>query len=180
MIELFWDKERGSFFATRNDDADIIVRQKNLLDGAIPSGNSVGLYNLIKIGSYTNDESFIQKANKLSSQLGQMAKKFPINLAQFLANHYSLLSEKIQIVIMNKEVEPTLDNEIIEYLLNFEHPNKSIFYISSQSDRVIYSNILSNSNFIPDLSEKFEVYICKDYRCDLPVSNLEEIKKILK
>ena len=126
MIELFWDDERGSFFATRKDDSDVIVRQKNLLDGALPSGNSVGLYDLIKIGNYTNDSSLIKKAHKLSSQLGEMAKKFPINLAQFLANHYSLLSENLQIVILAKEEEPSLDNKIIEYLINFEHANKSI------------------------------------------------------
>jgi len=180
MIELFWDDERGSFFATRKDDSDVIVRQKNLLDGALPSGNSVGLYDLITIGNYTNDSSLIKKAHKLSSQLGEMAKKFPINLAQFLANHYSLLSENLQIVILSKEEEPSLDNEIIEYLINFEHANKSIFYISSNADRKVYENILLSSDFLPDLSEKFQVFICKDYNCNLPVSGLSEIKKILK
>ena len=109
-----------------------------------------------------------------------MAKKFPINLAQFLANHYSLLSENLQIVILSKEEEPSLDNKIIEYLINFEHANKSIFYISSKADRKAYENILLSSGFLPDLSEKFQVFICKDYNCNLPVSNLSEIKKILK
>ncbi len=179
-IELFWDDERGSFFATGKDDSDVIVRQKNLLDGALPSGNSVGLYNLIKIGNYTNDSSLIKKAHKLSSQLGEMARKFPINLAQFLTNHYSLLSDNLQIVILSKGEEPSLNNKTIEYLVNFKHANKSIFYISSSSDRKAYDNILLNSDFLPDLSEKFQVFICKDYSCNLPVSGLNEIKKILK
>jgi uncharacterized protein YyaL (SSP411 family) len=179
MVDLFWDKERGSFFMTRGDDVDIIVRQKNLLDGAIPSGNSVALYDLVKIGNYTNDEQFNEKAKKLSSQLGAMAKKFPINLGQFLANHYSLLSENIQIVILNKGKKPNFKNDVVNYLLSFEHPNKSIFYVSSEKDKKIYNDILLNSDFIPDLTDEFQIFICKDYTCNLPVSSLREIKEIL-
>ncbi len=179
MIELFWDQEKGCFFATNNKDLNIIVRQKNLLDGAIPSGNSIALYGLLKVANYTGDAELGTKANKLSSQLGEMAKKFPINLAQFLTSHYSILSDKLQIVVMNKNKEPNLDNEIVNYIINFNHLNKSIFYISSDEDKQIYSEIILNSDFIPELNDEFQIFVCKDYTCTMPVSSLEELKKIL-
>ena len=179
MIDLFWDEEKGSFFATTNQDTSIIVRQKNLLDGAIPSGNSTALYGLIKIAGYTKDEELYAKDIKLSSQLGEMAKKFPINLTQFLSNHYSLLSENLQIVILNKNKEPNLDDELIDYIVNFRHLNKSIFYISSEYHKNIYMDILSTYDFIPELTDKLQIFICKDYSCQMPVSSLDEIKKVL-
>ena len=179
MIDLFWDEEKGSFFATTNQDTSIIVRQKNLLDGAIPSGNYTALYGLIKIAGYTKDEELHAKAIKLSSQLGEMAKKFPINLTQFLSNHYSLLSENLQIVILNKNKEPNLDDELIDYIVNFRHLNKSIFYISSEYHKNIYMDILSTYDFIPELTDKLQIFICKDYSCQMPVSSLDEIKKVL-
>ena len=36
MIDIFWDDENGLFFLAKEDSKDLIVRQKNLLDGAIP------------------------------------------------------------------------------------------------------------------------------------------------
>ena len=57
MINLFWDNTKGSFYATPIGSVDVIVRQKNLLDGAIPSGNSVALYGMVNIGQYFNDSS---------------------------------------------------------------------------------------------------------------------------
>lgn len=181
MINLFWDQERGSFFATSLNSNDVIVRQKNLLDGAIPSGNSVALFSLKKVGGYLNDNSMIEKANKLSMQLGEMAKKFPINLAQFLANHLSLLVDPIQIVIINPENKLDFDNEVINYLIQFNHENKLIYYISSNEDLNKYKKIFKNpDSFFPDIGNEFQVYICKDYSCQLPVSNLNDVLKILK
>ncbi len=181
MINLFWDNTKGSFYATPIGSVDVIVRQKNLLDGAIPSGNSVALYGMVNIGQYFNDSSILDKSNKLSLQLGEMAKKFPINLAQFLANHLILLEENVQIVIMNPNKELNYENEVINYLREMTYVNKSIYYLSSNNDIIKYKNILGDSaTFLPELSDEFQIYICKDKTCQLPVSTLSEIKDIMK
>jgi len=181
MINLFWDNTKGSFYATPIGSVDVIVRQKNLLDGAIPSGNSVALYGMVNIGQYFNDSSILDKSNKLSLQLGEMAKKFPINLAQFLANHLILLEENVQIVIMNPNKELSYENEVINYLREMTYVNKSIYYLSSNDDIIKYKNILGDSaTFLPELSDDFQIYICKDKTCQLPVSTLSEIKDIMK
>ena len=181
MINLFWDNTKGSFYATPIGSVDVIVRQKNLLDGAIPSGNSVALYGMVNIGQYFNDSSILDKSNKLSLQLGEMAKKFPINLAQFLANHLILLEENVQIVIMNPNKELSYENEVINYLREMTYVNKSIYYLSSNNDIIKYKNILGDSaTFLPELSDDFQIYICKDITCQLPVTTLSEIKDIMK
>ena len=180
MIDLFWDQKKGLFYATSLNAKDVIVRQKNLLDGAIPSGNSIALFSLKKIGGYIKDESILEKSNKLSLQLGEMAKKFPINLAQFLANHLILLTEPIQIIIVNPDKELDDTSEIINYLMNFNHENKSTYYISCKDDLDRYKKILKGSfDFFPEINDKFEVYICKDFSCSLPVDTLSDIKDLL-
>ena len=180
MIDLFWDQKKGLFYATSLNAKDVIVRQKNLLDGAIPSGNSIALFSLKKIGGYIKDESILEKSNKLSLQLGEMAKKFPINLAQFLANHLILLTEPIQIIIVNPDKELDDTSEIINYLMDFNHENKSTYYISCKDDLDRYKKILKGSfDFFPEINDKFEVYICKDFSCSLPVDTLSDIKDLL-
>ena len=53
LIDRFWDAEEGGFFFTAHDAEPLLVRQKEVEDGALPSGNSVALLNLLKIARIT-------------------------------------------------------------------------------------------------------------------------------
>ncbi|HLG28805.1 MAG TPA: thioredoxin domain-containing protein, partial [Candidatus Brocadiales bacterium] len=53
LIENFWDEDNGGFYFTSSDVEELIVRQKEINDGAIPSGNSVAMLNLIRLGRIT-------------------------------------------------------------------------------------------------------------------------------
>jgi len=50
QIEKFWDTEGGGFFFTEANDEELFIRQKEIYDGAIPSGNSVAAENLYYLG----------------------------------------------------------------------------------------------------------------------------------
>jgi len=178
MIFYFWDHKNGLFFSSRDDD-DLIVRQKNLLDGASPSGNSIALYTLAKLSYYFNDEDLKNKATELSSRLGEMAKKFPINLGMFLSNQFLLYDDTTQIVITSNWEHLDHSNEVVNYLINYSRPNKTLFHINSDSQRRIFLEISKSYDFLPEFSKDLNVYICSDYQCNLPVKDLSEIKKIL-
>ena len=178
MIFYFWDHKNGLFFSSRDDD-DLIVRQKNLLDGASPSGNSIALYALAKLSYYFNDEDLKNKATELSSRLGEMAKKFPINLGMFLSNQFLLYDDTTQIIITSNWEHLDHSNEVVNYLINYSRPNKTLFHINSDSQRRIFLEISKSYDFLPESSKDLNVYICSDYQCNLPVKDLSEIKKIL-
>ena len=178
MIFYFWDHKNGLFFSSRDDD-DLIVRQKNLLDGASPSGNSIALYALAKLSYYFNDEDLKNKATELSSRLGEMAKKFPINLGMFLSNQFLLYDDTTQIIITSNWEHLDHSNEVVNYLINHSRPNKTLFHINSDPQRRIFLEISKSYDFLPEFSKDLNVYICSDYQCNLPVKDLSEIKKIL-
>ena len=178
MIFYFWDHKNGLFFSSRDDD-DLIVRQKNLLDGASPSGNSIALYALAKLSYYFNDEDLKNKATELSSRLGEMAKKFPINLGMFLSNQFLLYDDTTQIIITSNWEHLDHSNEVVNYLINYSRQNKTLFHINSDSQRRIFLEISKSYDFLPEFSKDLNVYICSDYQCNLPVKDLSEIKKIL-
>ena len=82
---------------------------------------------------------------------------------------------------MNPNKELSYENEVINYLREMTYVNKSIYYLSSNNDIIKYKNILGDSaTFLPELSDDFQIYICKDKTCQLPVSTLSEIKDIMK
>ena len=46
QIELFWDDAAGGFYFTSKDHPSLIVRVKDPVDSAVPSGTSVSAENL--------------------------------------------------------------------------------------------------------------------------------------
>ncbi len=58
------DKKKGGFFMTSNDSDDLIAREKPNHDGALPSGNSVTLLNLLRLAEFTTGESYRKRAEK--------------------------------------------------------------------------------------------------------------------
>ena len=50
VIDNFSEEETGFFFYTNAGQKDVIVRKKEVYDGAVPSGNSVMAYNLYQLG----------------------------------------------------------------------------------------------------------------------------------
>ena len=179
MIDMFWDDENGLFFLAKEDSKDLIVRQKNLLDGAIPSGNSTALFSLLKLSMYQGDEALFEKAELLSSKLGEMAKKFPINLGQFLANQYLFYGDDVQIVITSELDSFDSNQDLFKYLVNLKINKKTIFHINSESVREEFIKISDKYSFLPSSSKEIKIYVCSGFTCKNPVSTLDELKEIL-
>src|SRR5260370_12244178 len=64
-MQHFADGKGGGFFLTADDAEQLLARPKESYDGAIPSGNSAELLNLIRIGRITGDPSYETEAAKL-------------------------------------------------------------------------------------------------------------------
>lgn len=62
---LFWDDERGGYYYSQANSANVIVRLKEDHDGAEPCGNSVSARSLILISAYFDDKSYKHKALKM-------------------------------------------------------------------------------------------------------------------
>ena len=60
--EKFYDDEKSGFYDTEPDKKDVIINLKDSYDGAEPSGNSVQLINMLKIGLITQNGSLIEQA----------------------------------------------------------------------------------------------------------------------
>jgi len=65
MIQLFWDGKQGGFYFTTHTAEDILVRTKEIYDGAYPSGNSVAALNLLRLSRITGNPKLEAKAAQL-------------------------------------------------------------------------------------------------------------------
>ena len=64
VLDHFSDA-KGGFFQTEDSSEEMIVRLKEVYDGAIPSGNSVMAMNLVDLGTLTGDSRYYGFAKKV-------------------------------------------------------------------------------------------------------------------
>jgi hypothetical protein len=73
---LFWDKEHGGYYFTDGSE-QLLVRMKNAVDSAIPSGNAVMAQALLDLYEITGDAEWKQQAEALLNAFGQAITENP-------------------------------------------------------------------------------------------------------
>ncbi len=76
--------DAGGFYLYGNEHEELILRPKETYDGAVPSGNSLMLYNLVTLHLLTDKKKYKDESEEQLDFLSQSALKAPINHAMFL------------------------------------------------------------------------------------------------
>ena len=174
LFEHFWDKEHGGFFMTPDYITDVVVRPQEVYDGAIPSGNSVSLYNLARLGRLLGITEFENKAKEL-------IKAFSKELSLLPSAHTMLVIGLDLLVNGTKEVVIVSPKEKSEDFIKavYEEYNPFVLVALKTPD----SKLGCISGFINQLQEKDgkpTVYICENFACKPPITSAEQLKAILK
>ncbi len=178
MIELFWDENEGGFFFTEKDNQDVIFKQKEIYDGATPSGNSVALLGLIKLAKITGNEKFNEITQKLTESFIATVKKYPSAYTFFLSTLDFILGNSFEIVIVGRKKNQSEIKEIVKTINQKFIPNKIIIFKPSDEE----SDINSISPFISAYKEidgKTTIYICTNYECKQPVTNIDDMLALI-
>lgn len=104
-IQDFWDEKNGGFFLSGKENETLLFRSKETYDGAIPSGNSLMSYNLIRLQQLTNSKQYEPLIKQqLAFQCG-IAKEHPSSHSMFLIalSDYLSCPDKITIVCKSKK-----------------------------------------------------------------------------
>ncbi|WDC84223.1 hypothetical protein PL321_18680 [Caloramator sp. mosi_1] len=102
MIEELWDSERGAFFQAK-ESSELILRNKEIYDGAVPSGNSVAAYVLYLLYRITGDTRYQKYANETLNSFAKEIKAIKSAHSFALLVQDLLFSEPIDIVIASRD-----------------------------------------------------------------------------
>lgn len=168
VLQRFSEPETGYFFFTPEGEQDIIVRKKEVYDGATPSGNAVMAQNLYYLGLVFNHNEWQQQSVRMVGALQQAVLRYPVSFGVWAGHLYNLQKGFLEVAIVGNGFEAGRDAVNQEY-----HPNK-----------IIQSAAFGNSEF-PVLAGKTtsmktpNFYLCKNYSCSAPVAEIAEFISIL-
>ncbi len=179
MIKHFWDNQNGGFYFTADDAEDLIVRQKEVYDGAIPSGNSVAALNLFRLARITADPELEEKANKTMLAFSTEVKKMPAGYTQMMIGLSFGIGPAYEIIIAgNPRAVDTRD--MLNTLRRHFIPNKIVLLIPTDEKTPEITRIAKFTEHQSGIGGKATAYICRDYTCKMPVTDTKEMLKLLK
>lgn len=92
MIDQFWDKKNGGFYFSSNDE--LPLNEKEVYDGAYPSGNSIALFDLVYLNKEAGHSDFKRKIIEMIRSFSSQIKSSPSQYTMFLNSFEYYLAEK--------------------------------------------------------------------------------------
>jgi hypothetical protein len=167
VIGHFGDPETGFFFYTHSGQQDILVRKKEIYDGATPSGNSMMASNLLYLSIVFDQPEWARRANQMASALGRVVTAYPGSFGGWATIFQAFTYSIAEVVITGRKPE-NARKEFLAHLVPF---------------RVFQSAQEENTQF-PLLRDKPVeagplIFLCKDYACQLPVNEVSTAIRLI-
>lgn len=177
MSELFWDKQNGGFNFTASDAERLIFQQKEIYDGAIPSGNSMAALGLLRLYHLTVNRSYEEKARKIFEVFAQTINRRPSAYAQMMIALDFALGPTYEIVIASVNEGLEAKDMLGEIYKGFV-PNKVVLWYANTKLEEIRKFAPFVENQKP-LNNKPTAYVCQNHVCQLPTTDIAQLREML-
>lgn len=178
LMQHFWDAKEGGFYFTPDDGEKLLFRQKEIYDGAIPSGNSVAMLNLIRLGQITGQSVFIEQAERIGKAFAPEVTKMPSAFTQLMVALEFALSPSCQVIIAG-DSHTTDTKQMISALRNQYFPNKIVLLNPSEQNSPEIFQVAEYVKDQPSLQGKATAYVCINDFCKKPVTDVDSMLQAL-
>ena len=173
-IDKFWDVDNGGFYFSTDKDPTLVVRTKEIYDGAIPSGNSVMFNNLLRLARISSDHKFEEYASKLLNSFSENVNRAPSGSTFLLSSLHFYFGNSFEIIIASDNMKEGLDKILSE--LNGKFIPNMVVIIKND----FYSLPFDYLNNYSSNTDSPLIFVCKNFKCELPTSDINEALSMLK
>ncbi|MBR3869406.1 MAG: thioredoxin domain-containing protein [Clostridia bacterium] len=150
-VRRFEDIENGGFYLCEKDNTELFINPKDTYDGAIPSGNSVMMYNFVRLYQLTEKDGYNDLCEKQREFMSSQAQHYPSGYSMFLTGVLMYENPPTHITVVPKD-----SNELSRIKGNLP------FFANI--------SVISEIREYPLINNKTTYYICKNRSC-LPPTN---------
>jgi uncharacterized protein len=178
MVRLFWDKKNGAFYFTGSDQKDahrLLTRTKEAYDGVIPSGNSMAALSYYRLAEFTGKKEYRERADAIlkcfAGTLAKAGSNYPLMLQAFQFDFYG--SSEIFVTGVRKDSQ-----EVLALLWKTYLPNKVLVFSEEGKVKDLVP-LIPWAQGRSTQKGKPTVYVCKNYQCQLPVTDEKALLELL-
>ena len=168
MINKFWDEQNGGFYQTQSTETNL-PNMKELYDGAMPSGNSVALWDLLWLGRLTNEPKYETMATQMIKLFADEIERAPDAHTFFLLAVDFQTGPSFTVTIVG-DLQDERTREMVKILRKNYMPKTVVSVQPPGSFGLGFQQI----------EGKATAYVCKDQTCLPPTNNVETMLEKLK
>jgi len=173
MMQHFWDKDQGGLFFSADDADGLLLRRKEYYDGAIPSGNSIAMHNLLRLMHLTGQTELEERAWDLARSNARASGQI-LGSSMLLCSLDYALGPTSEIVLLGGK-QDTVIIEMLQAIRARFLPNKSTILVCGKEIR----EIVPFTRNLPPEEETTAAYVCTDHVCSLPTTSPKEMMRLL-
>ena len=159
LIDENWDPEHGGVFTVASSSEQLIVRQKDLMDNATPSANSVAAYAFLRLAAITGDTKLETHAHQILALLARVAPSAATGFCNAISASLFAQEGAVEIVIPGNN--PALLATVRSQWL----PN-AVTVWGDPMDSPLWAG-----------REAGKAYVCRNHECLLPATTAEELRE---
>jgi uncharacterized protein len=167
-LKLFRD-ESGRFYITASTAEKLLVRPRETGDGAIPSGNSVELMNLVRLARITADAVYEKQAQDLLRSASDDVSLAPSASAHLLSALDFVLGPSLEVVLAGDDTSAMRRAVFARFV-----PNKVVLHRPSGNAPAI-TKIAPFTREQRPIGSKTTAYVCTNHSCRLPTTDPKKI-----
>ena len=154
------------YFLSGAQNGSLIVRPKETYDGALPSGNAVMAYSLVRLSQLMPSDAYERAAKRQLSFLAGEASQYPAAHSMFLIADlfYRFPPSKITVVLADEGQGNVKDGETAA-------PDESIGRLPLYADVTLLERPTQEYRV---LNHQTTYYVCKDQTCLPPTNQIPE------
>jgi hypothetical protein len=163
VIENFSDEEQIYFYYTHQEQKDVIVRKKEIYDGAVPSGNAIMAKNIWYLSKIFDSNLYEERVKKMLNGLLKVTVSYPTSFGNWASILFNLVHGSWEIVVDGTNYKPVSRKLLMEFI-----PNK-VFQQALPFENQYPMLIGKNCNF------DTTIHYCLNKVCGIPVDQIEKL-----
>jgi uncharacterized protein YyaL (SSP411 family) len=177
MRALFHDPERGGFFLSPVDGEALIVRPKEIYDGAIPSGNSVAAWCLQRLGRVLGQPGYEELASgTLGAFAGDVRQRPGLYTQLLFAVDFAVGPSNEVVVVGDPGAEDT--REMLAAVHGVFAPNKVVVLKPLEGAEALEA-LVPYTKTQTALEGAATAYVCENYACQAPTTDPAVVRAAL-
>lgn len=176
FTEQFLDEDNGGFFFTSESGEELLGRQKEIYDGALPSSNSIAALNGFRLSRLTGEMEYEQQSDQIYSVFSEMIEDNPAGFTFTLTSLLVKQNQPAEIAVTGKADAPKIQ-QVLNFLKTEDRFRYSVLLKTDQNA----ADAEKNSEFLKQfkIGDPTSIYVCRNFSCDAPVHTAWELEELL-
>ena len=178
LVDKFWDDKDGGFFFTPADGENLIIRQKEIYDGALPSGNAIAMWNMLRLGRMTTNTKLLDMAWKTGSAFFGTVKHSPAAYAQLMVALDFAFGPSYEVVVAGHP-QANDTKKMLKILNGHFIPNTVVIFRPIDEEPPEIAGITEFTKDFTAIGGKATAYVCVHNTCELPTTDVNTMLHFL-